>query len=62
MIILFKGQSTLMKLTVLSFREYAIYNDYYLKHQGQCYETFYVPSLRIFIVSYSVCLCQAFPA
>jgi len=29
---------------------------------GQCYKTFYVRNLRIFVISWSVCPWQGFPA
>jgi hypothetical protein len=30
--------------------------------RAQCYKTFYVRALRIFVLSYSVCPWEAFPA
>ncbi len=35
---------------------------YSIGTRGQCYKTFYVRNLRIFVISQSVCPWQAFPA
>jgi hypothetical protein len=47
--------------TAVSLTSKPLYSDLTLIW-GQCYKTFYVRNLRIFILSYSVCPWQGFPA
>jgi hypothetical protein len=44
---------------IISYKQKKFFNTDTL---GQCYKTFFVHNLRIFLISYSVCPWQAFPA
>jgi hypothetical protein len=45
--------------SLVSDKHEKVYN---VDTRGQCYKAFFFRNLRIFIISWSVCPCQAFPA